>query len=206
MHFNWSATAIGVLPNNLQSDIDGSKIKPCDVVISLKSRGFRSNGFSAVRRILQENFGKEWHRQKYDEHNTWGKKMLTPSLIFAPVINKLIQKNLIPKGIAHITGGGIFDNLKRVLQMTQTGALLDNLFEPLPEMLQLKKLGKVSNDNAYLWWNMGNGMLLVVKPDQAKAIVQEIQQHNYTCQVAGKITENKEISAVFPTFKLTKKL
>jgi phosphoribosylformylglycinamidine cyclo-ligase len=206
MHFNWSATAIGVLPENLQTDIDGSQIRPDDVVISLKSQGFRSNGFSAIRRILQENFGNDWHSKKYDTQQTWGEKMLTPSLVYAPVINELIRKNLIPKGIAHITGGGIFDNLKRVLQMTQTGALLDNLFEPLPEMLQIQKLGKVSNDDAYLWWNMGNGMLLVVNPADAETIVKEIRRHNYICQVAGQITGNKEISAVFPTFKLTKKL
>jgi phosphoribosylformylglycinamidine cyclo-ligase len=206
MHFNWSATAIGVLPENLSSDIDGSKIKPGDVVISLKSRGFRSNGFSAIRRILQENFGDEWHQQMYDEQNTWGEKLLTPSLIYAPVITILIQKNLIPKGIAHITGGGIFDNLKRVLQMTGNGAVLDNLFEPLPEMLQVKNLGKISDDDAYLWWNMGNGMLLVVNPDDAETIIKEIRKNNYSCQIAGSITGNKEISAVFPTYKLTKKI
>ena len=205
MHFNWSSTAIGVLPENLETDIDGSQVTPGDVVISLKSRGFRSNGFSAIRRIMQENFGDEWHLQKYDNQSTWGEKLLTPSLIYAPAINKIIKKNLIPKGIAHITGGGIFDNLRRVLQMTDTGAKLDNLFAPLPEMSQMQQLGKISNDDAYRWWNMGNGILLVVDKDEADSIVQEIQKMNYECRKAGQITEHNEISAQFPTFELSKK-
>ncbi len=205
MHFNWSSTAIGVLPDNLKTDIDGSQIKSGDIIISLKSRGFRSNGFSAIRRILQENLGNKWHTISYDDTTTWGKKMLMPSLIYAPVINKIISKNLIPKGIAHITGGGIFDNLRRVLKMTNTGAILDNLFNPLPEMLRIQELGKISNENAYLWWNMGNGMLLVINRDDADEIVKEIRQENYECQIAGKITDNNRISVVFPTLKLTKK-
>ncbi len=205
MHFNWSATAIGVLPDNLQTDIDGSKINAGDFVISLKSKGFRSNGFSAIRRILKEKFGDEWHNEQYDDKTTWGKKILTPSLIYAPLITSLIQKNLIPKGIAHITGGGIFDNLRRVLKMTNTGAVLDNLCSPLPEMLKIQELGKVSNEDAYLWWNMGNGMLLVVDEQEVERILQETRKKNYECQVAGRITADNSISAVFPSFTLTKK-
>jgi len=205
MHFNWSATAIGVLPDNLQTDIDGSQIGPGDVVISLKSRGFRSNGFSAIRRILKEQFGDQWHTVAYDDKQTWGEKTLTPSLIYATFINQIIHKNLIPKGIAHITGGGVFDNLRRVLKLTDTGAVLDNLYEPLPEMKKVQELGKISNEDAYLWWNMGNGMLLVVKPDDVEQILEEAQAINYECCVAGRITADNQISVVFPSFELYKK-
>ena len=205
MHFNWSATAIGVLPDNLKTDIDGSQIKPGNVVISLKSKGFRSNGFSAVRRILKEKLGDEWHHIKYNDKLTWGEKVLTPSLIYAPFITALINHNLIPKGIAHITGGGVFDNLRRVLKMTDTGAVLDNLYQPLPEMSKIQEMGKVSNEEAYLWWNMGNGMLLMVDEHDVDRILQEAEQMNYECQVAGRITAGNDISAVFPTFTLNKK-
>ncbi len=205
MHFNWSATAIGVLPDKLKTDIDGSQIKPGDVVISLKSKGFRSNGFSAIRRILLEKFGDEWHNESYNDKTTWGRKILTPSLIYSYFITHLIKINLIPKGIAHITGGGIFDNLRRVLKMTNTGAVLDNLFSPLPEMLKIQELGNVSNEDAYRWWNMGNGMLLVVDEKDAEAIIQAPGDTIYECQVAGRITADNSISVVFPSFSLTKK-
>ena len=205
MHFNWSATAIGVLPDKLKTDIDGSQIKPGDVVISLKSRGFRSNGFSSVRRILKDKLGDKWHNEKYDSQTTWGEKTLTASLIYAPLITNFIQNDLMPKGIAHITGGGIFDNLRRVLKMTNTGAVLDNLFSPLPEMLKIQEMGDVSNKEAYLWWNMGNGMLVIVDEQNVDRMLQKAEKMNYECQVAGRITADNSISVVFPSFSLTKK-
>ncbi len=205
MHFNWSATAIGVLPNQLKTDIDGHQVKPGDVVLSLKSRGFRSNGFSAIRRIMETQFGDQWHDEKYDDTLTWGEKLLTPSLIYAPLITKLIQKNLIPKGIAHITGGGVIDNLERVLKMTGTGAILDNLFEPLPEMLKIQELGQVSNEDAYRWWNMGNGMLLIVDEQNVDDILALASSSGYHCRPAGRVTQNEEISVQFASFEITKK-
>ena len=205
MHFNWSATAIGVLPDKLKTDIDGSQIKSGDVVVSLKSRGFRSNGFSSIRRILKEKLGNEWHNKSYNSQSTWGEKILTPSLIYAPLITNFIQNDIIPKGIAHITGGGIFDNLRRVLKMTNTGAVLDNLYSPLPEMLKIQEMGDVSNEDAYLWWNMGNGMLMIVDEQNVDRMLQDAEKMNYECQVAGRITTDNSISAVFPSFTLTKK-
>jgi phosphoribosylformylglycinamidine cyclo-ligase len=205
MHFNWNATAIGVLPENLPADIDGSQVKAGDLIISLQSRGFRSNGFSAIRRIMQERFGDEWHNRKYDEKTTWGEKLLTPSLIYAPVITKLIRKNLIPNGIAHITGGGIIDNLQRVLKMTGTGAVLDKLFEPHPEMLKIKDMGNVSYIDAYRWWNMGNGMLLAVDKDKADDFADEISSSGYTCKIAGYVTKDKQIVIQTPDVQLVEK-
>ncbi len=204
MHFNWSATAIGVLPENMEKEIDGSDIDSGDLVIALKSRGFRSNGFSSIRRILQQNFGENWHKVSYDNQMTWGKKILTPSLIYSPVITKIIQKNMIPKGIAHITGGGIFDNFHRVLKATNKGVILNNLFEPLPEMKKIKELGKVTDQDAYLWWNMGNGMLLVIDKKDENNIIKEILKNGYECRVAGTIIDDNRISIETNDVKLEK--
>jgi phosphoribosylformylglycinamidine cyclo-ligase len=205
MHFNWSSTAIGVLPDNMENDIDGSKITPGDIVISLKSRGFRSNGFSAIRRILENQYGPEWHLKQYDEKSKWGEKLLTPSLIYSPGITHLIRNNMIPKGIAHITGGGIFDNLHRVLKMTGYGATLNHLFEPLPEMKKIQEIGKVPDENAYLWWNMGNGMLLVVDKYDTEKTLEMLEYKGYIAQAAGYITQNNQISIEFPDLKLQQK-
>jgi len=205
MHFNWSSTAIGVLPEHLETDIDGSSIRPGDFIISLKSRGFRSNGFSAIRRIMEENFGPEWHQKKYDEQTTWGEKLLTPSLIYAPGITEIIKENLIPKGIAHITGGGIFDNLRRVLKMTNHGAVLNHLFEALPVMKKIMEIGNVTDEQAYLWWNMGNGMLLVAEEKDLPGMLEILKEKGYEAQIAGRVTQQNEISIEFPHLKLEKK-
>ncbi|PIE87521.1 MAG: phosphoribosylformylglycinamidine cyclo-ligase [Bacteroidetes bacterium] len=193
MHFNWSSTAIGVLPEQLDDSIDGHKIKPGQVVLSLKSRGFRSNGFSSVRRIMKEQFGDDWHNQAYDDNRTWGEILLTPSLVYSPLITKIIQSDLNLYGIAHITGGGIFDNFRRVLKQTNYGARFDNVYEPLPFMSKVQKLGNISDDDAYLWWNMGNGMLLVCDDNQADSIIALAKAQKYECKKAGVITEDNSI-------------
>ncbi len=204
MHFNWSSTAIGILPQTLKQDIDGSEVKPGQFVFSLKSRGFRSNGFSAVRRIMLENFGNEWHKTLYDNKTTWGEILLTPSLIYSPLINELIGSGIELKGIAHITGGGIFDNFRRVLKMNHAGAILDNLFEPLPFMKRISDIGKISNENAYLWWNMGNGMLFIADEKDTDIILRTAQLKNYDCRIAGRIIPENFIHVIFPDFELKK--
>lgn len=204
MHFNWSSTAIGILPENLKEGIDGTEVKENDVIISIKSRGFRSNGFSAIRRILKEEFGNEWHNEKYQNEFSWGKKMLTPSLIYSPAVNEIITKGIKLKSVVHITGGGIFDNLRRVLKINDLGANMNNLFEPLPEMLRIQELGKISNEDAYLWWNMGNGMLLITEEKNKEYILQILKNKGYHAKVAGKVTNKNEISIEFPTFELKK--
>ena len=204
MHFNWSSTAIGILPENLKEGIDGSNVKEGDLIITLKSRGFRSNGFSSIRRILKENFGEEWHNNAYDEDSTWGQKMLTPSLIYSPAVNEIIKTGIELKSVVHITGGGIFDNLRRVLKINSLGAEIDSLFEPLPEMIKVQELGKVSNEDACLWWNMGNGMLLITDKDNMDGTLKILEDKGYKAKVAGTVISDKMISVEFPTFELKK--
>ncbi len=203
MHFNWCSTAIGVLPKALEKPIDGTTIEVGDQVISLQSRGFRSNGFSLLRRIMQTNFGDNWHHQSYEGNKTWGEALITPSLIYAPLINQFIQKNIIPKGIAHITGGGIADNFRRVLKTTNLGATLDHLFEPLDLIKKVMELGNVEDEDAYLYWNMGNGMLLVVKENEVDPLLEIADSAGYKARAAGKITADSQIKINCGTVQLT---
>ena len=187
MHFNWCSTAIGMLHDKLEGPIDGSGIQAGNAVIALQSRGFRSNGFSLLRKIMNEQFGEEWHTAEYDSTTSWGEALLTPSRLFAPAICGLLDAGFQIKGIAHITGGGIKSNFQRVLKVNQLGAVLDNLFAPLPVMQKVMELGGVSQEEAYTYWNMGNGMLFVADVDKADAIVDALGAMKHTSQVVGKI-------------------
>ncbi len=202
MHFNWSATALGTLPGNLTEPIDGSQIKQGDIIISLRSRGFRSNGFSALRHILSEQFGDAWHREKYDENQTWGEIALIPSLIYAPLITRAVSREIIPVGMAHITGGGIPDNLKRTLKVSGTGAVLDRLFPPHESMKKMMKMGNVPPEKAYRWWNMGNGMLVILRPDKADVFLDLASQMAYDARIAGEIVSRKEIKLIFKEYTI----
>lgn len=194
MHFNWCSTAVGSLPEVLDAPIDGSLVRPDQIVIALRSRGFRSNGFSLVRRVMKASFGDEWHNVPYDSEKSWGEKLLTPSLIYAPLINDLIVKGFAPTGIAHITGGGVFGNFERVLKVHSLGVHFDNLFEPLEVMQRVMQLGNIAEEDAYLYWNMGNGMLLCTTPDKVDSILQIADERGYRAQVAGKILPEKMMS------------
>ncbi|GAB3577279.1 phosphoribosylformylglycinamidine cyclo-ligase [Hymenobacter daeguensis] len=118
---------------------------------------------------------------------TWGEAMLAPSLIYSPGISALLDAGLPLHGVAHITGGGVADNFSRVLK-NGLGAVLDNLFAPLPAMQRLCEIGDISAETAYLYWNMGTGMLVVTEEASAAAVVASLQASGYDAQVAGRLT------------------
>jgi len=189
MHFNWCATAIGVLPKGL-SPITGRDLAPGHTVYSLRSRGFRSNGFSLVRRVMEAALGPEWHREGYDETRTWGDVLLTPCLIYSPFITRLREEGVTVSAVAHITGGGVEDNLVRMLKSAGVGAKLDNLHDPLPFMRRVQELGNVPEEQAYRLWNMGNGMLLTSPPQFAAQVQGTAADMGYDLRVAGIITKD----------------
>ncbi|WP_139362185.1 AIR synthase-related protein [Hymenobacter sp. CRA2] len=199
MNFNWCSTAVGVLHPSLERPLSGANVRAGQAVVALRSPSFRSNGYSLARRVLTKAFGEAWHKAPYTGADadvmgqTWGEVMLAPSLIFAPGVAAILDASLPLHAAAHITGGGVADNFKRVLK-NGVGADLDNLFAPLPAMSQLAELGGISPADAYLYWNMGNGMLLVTDADQAEAVAAELTAKGYQAQVAGRIISEPTIT------------
>lgn len=196
MHFNWCSTAIGHLPSQLAQPIDGNQIEEGQVIVAVKSQGFRSNGFSLIRRIMEKNFGPDWQHAPYDETCSWGEKLLTPSLICAPLINKWLNHDILPTGLVHITGGGIADNFRRLLKRKNKGARLENLFAPLPMMKKVMSLGEITLEDAYLYWNMGNAFLAVLPAEQLDAALALAQDTPYQLVRAGEITATSHIQIV----------
>jgi len=193
MHFNWCGTGIGVLSERTRF-VDGSRVGPGDVILSLASRGLRSNGFSLARNILQQVHGDDWHNTSFDEQTSWGQTLLTPSRIFAPAIRRLEDRGVPIHGVAHITGGGIPDNLARVLAPNRLGAALDTLCPPHAAMRRLQELGDVCESHAYRQWNMGNGMLVVIPKAQVGPALSSMDDTGYEAQVAGFVAEEAAIT------------
>ena len=186
MHFNWSATAIGV-PRNGCAPIDGGRIEVGDVVIALKSAGFRSNGFSLVRSILERAFGPSWHEARSVDGRSWGEVVLTPSFLCTPSILALIDAGVELRGVGHITGGGIPSKFGRVLKRSGLGARLDDLFAPHAFMEELRAMGKVGVETAYRQWNMGNAMLVVVPEEGAEGALSILKGRGVAAKRAGEI-------------------
>jgi len=192
MHFNWCSTAIGVVPKNSKI-IDGSLISEGDAVITLESPGFRSNGYSLIRKILQKNFGDSWHlslvKEGVNAGKKWGEVLLCPCRIYTPILMNLIREKISLHGIAHITGGGIQDNLGRILKNKNLGANLEKILPPMDYMVELQKLGDIDDKTAYHQWNMGNGMMLILPQNEVSKTLTLIKSFDCQAIQAGLITK-----------------
>ncbi|MCF7858686.1 MAG: phosphoribosylformylglycinamidine cyclo-ligase [Candidatus Cloacimonetes bacterium] len=191
--FVWNATAVGILKKN--KVITGSRIKVGDKIIALKENGFRSNGFSLVRHIMENKFKRNVYKQNSPFGRSWGAMILEPSTIYSADLLKVLgrfghERKINITGLAHITGGGIPGNLKRILKRVGLGAELSNLFQPSEIVNEIQKMGKVTEKEAYQTWNMGNGMLLVVDASEVKKTLELLSIES---QVVGEIISERKI-------------
>lgn len=192
----WNATAVGIVEKDKM--ITGEKVAVGDKVIALKSKLFRSNGFTLIRYILKNQFGEDWHLAEFKNGKTWGEEVLTPSKLYHHAVLELTgryqkKRKVDVHGIAHITGGGISGNLNRVLKANQLGANLTDLWKPQEAMLQLQKFGNVDDREAYKTWNMGNGMMLIVSAEDVEQSLEILKNNGVEAKVCGEVTEEPKI-------------
>jgi phosphoribosylformylglycinamidine cyclo-ligase len=193
-NYNWGSGLIWFAKKDRL--LTGHEIKASDKIVALKEKGFRSNGLSLVRKILEKTFGEQWHNEKL-VGKFLGDLVLEPSKIYSKLICELnggFAGEPIAQihGVAHITGGGVPGKLGRILKPSGLGAKLDNLFEPAKIMLYLQQKGNISDTEAYRAWNMGQGML-VITPEPEK-VMETAKNYNIEAQVAGTVTEESGIN------------
>lgn len=182
----WNATAVGIVEKNRV--LRPETIIPGDSIIALRERGCRSNGFSLLRRILQE--------QRNDA--IYGELLLRPSTIYHSALLKLLGKfgeprNIPIKGLAHITGGGIPAKLRRILKKAGCGVKLHNLWPAPGFLVDLLQMGEVAQEEAYQTFCMGNGMLVVLSPEEGDSALTILREAGVEARVAGSITRDSEI-------------
>jgi len=191
--FTWNSSAVGVVAKD--KVLTNEKISIGDSVVTLKSGVVRSNGLSLVRKILNDQFGDDWYSQEWKNGITWGEIILTPSVIYASAVLDMLgrygQESKAPvHGVSHITGGGM-TNIRRILKRNNLGVDLDNLFAPHEAVLDLMRLGNVSDEEAYKVWNMGNGMMIIT-PDPDK-VIEIATKNGIKAQNAGTVILEPEI-------------
>ena len=148
--------------------IDGSQVAPGDVVLGLASSGLHSNGFSLVRRVLVDSHEQELHLARVDlDGLSMGEALLTPTRIYAKAVAALLASGVPVKAMAHITGGGITENLDRVLPESCDAVVVRGSW-PVPRVIELAvDAAGLSADDASRTFNMGLGMMLVLDPKHA---------------------------------------
>ena len=157
--------------------IDGSKIEPGHLVIGIESSGLHSNGYSLINDMLWR------HKIFYKEHP----ELLTPTTIYAPLIMYLLRKKRPIHGMAHITGGGIVENLPRCLP---EGLRVEVDYDSWdrPEIFNvIQKAGEISEEEMRRTFNLGIGFCLIVPPDTNIDTEVKIWGHNMRSWNIGKV-------------------
>lgn len=171
--------------------ITGENIKPGDVLIGLSSSGIHSNGFSLVRAVIKME--KEKLSQYIDAFGkTLGDEILTPTKIYVKTILKLIEKFDI-KGIAHITGGGFFENIPRMFP-ENIGARIQLDSWHIPPIFDIiSQEASLSEKDAFSTFNMGIGMVLAVDKDIAEQVVVAANELGEKAFIIGHTTEGSGV-------------
>lgn len=166
-----------------------------DVVIGLASSGVHSNGFSLVRKIFNVN---EENLKEYKEElgMTLGEALLTPTKIYVKPVLKLLEEVKV-KGISHITGGGFYENMPRMLNEKVALKINKNSYE-VPAIFKLiQKQGNIPERDMYNTFNMGIGMAIIVSKEEQEKALELLSEAGETAYVIGEVVEgNKEIEII----------
>ncbi|AWI75539.1 phosphoribosylformylglycinamidine cyclo-ligase [Parazoarcus communis] len=170
--------------------IDGSKIVPGDVVLGLASSGAHSNGYSLIRKIIdvaQPDLDADFHGRKFRD------VVMEPTRLYVKPLLALMQAMPgVVKGMAHITGGGITENVPRILR-DELVARIDAASWKLPPLFQwLQEAGNVDMQEMYRVFNCGIGMAVVVAADQADAVTAQLSAAGETVHRIGRIDARQD--------------
>ena len=157
-------TIVGVVDRHRM--IDGQSIRPGDIIIGLPSSGLHTNGYSLAREILFNQLGCRLQSRYDGMRGTLGSELLRVHTLYLPQIRKVREKVTI-KGIAHITGGGLMDNIPRILPETVDAEINLGSWTVPPLFQLLASAARISSEELHQVFNMGIGMVLVVAAKDA---------------------------------------
>lgn len=178
----------------------GSDIREDDVIIGLGSSGVHSNGFSLVRKILAVSGKSFQDAAPFAKHMSLGEALLVPTKIYVKTLMPVIKMGYI-KALAHITGGGLLDNIPRILPK-EFGVELDaNTWQMPPVFQWLRKEGNVKDNDMLRTFNCGLGMVCIVAPEVAGNVVRALHMSGEPdAFVVGKVTKRKDVQVVINNF------
>lgn len=172
--------------------IDGSTTAPGDIIIGLPSSGIHSNGYTLVRKILQDN--------NIDTNDTLNgksliKHLLEPTKIYVKAV-KHLKKHVSIKAMSHITGGGFYENIPRAIPK-QLGVAIDTSHIEVPAIINfLMEKGNIDLKEAYNIFNMGIGYMIIISPEEQTAALRVLKDIGETPLVIGKVTDKKGVDIV----------
>ncbi|MEE1061944.1 MAG: phosphoribosylformylglycinamidine cyclo-ligase [Ruminococcus sp.] len=171
--------------------IDGSDLKAGDVLIGLRSTGVHSNGFSLVRKVFDIN--ETTVNNTYPElgDKTLGETLLTPTRIYVKPILALMNEVKV-KAVSHITGGGFYENIPRMLKDGLSARIDKSAVPVLPIFELLQKVGNISEHDMYNTFNMGVGMMVAVDKADVDKTLEVLKANGEDAVVLGEVFEGED--------------
>jgi phosphoribosylformylglycinamidine cyclo-ligase len=175
LHYDMAGFCTGIVEK--KHIIDGKSIKPSDRIIGLASSGLHSNGYSLVNYLLTR------HQIFYADHP----ELLTPTTIYAPVVKRLLQEVEEVYGMAHITGGGIPENLPRCLPKGLKAHVDWNAWSVPEIFMEIQRKGNVDELEMRRVFNLGIGYCVVVPANRAELTMDIIREEDIDCWEIGEV-------------------
>ena len=173
--------------------IDGHDLKAGDVLIGLASTGVHSNGFSLVRKVFEKEMTAEGLNTYYEELGaTLGETLLTPTRIYVKALKSIRAAGVRVKACSHITGGGFYENVPRMLKDGTRAVIRKDSYEVPAIFRLLAKKGDIAEQMMYNTYNMGIGMILAVDPADVEKTMEAAKAAGDTPFVIGHIEEGEK--------------
>lgn len=186
--YDLAGTIVGIVPK--KKVLTGERVKPGDLLLGLPSSGLHTNGYSLARKVFFEVLGRKVDDRVDELGCTVGEELLKPHLSYGPILRKPIDRGWI-SALAHITGGGITDNLPRVLP-EDCAAVVRTGTWPVPPVFEvIRSAGKVDRREMLRVFNMGIGMIAVVGPARAPGLEEHLREHGNGCFHIGEVVKGE---------------
>jgi phosphoribosylformylglycinamidine cyclo-ligase len=170
--------------------IDGKSIQPGHVILGLPSAGLHTNGYSLARKLLLETGSFTIKSRLRGLNQTVGRTLLSPHLSYLKVLKPLIDQNLIG-GMAHITGGGLTENIPRILPSHCSAHIRVGSWPVLRIFALLQELGQIGQAEMFRVFNMGIGMAVIVAPKNLSTVQRHFERHKQPHYSIGEIRSGK---------------
>ncbi len=180
--YDLAGFAVGIVDE--KNLITGENIRPGDVLVGIASSGVHSNGFSLVRKVF--DMTSESLNTRYDELGmTLGEALIAPTKIYVKALKAVKDAGVTIKGCSHITGGGFYENIPRMLPEGVRAIMQKDSYEVPAIFRLLQEKGGLEEKMMYNTYNMGLGMVLALSQEQAEAAMKAIRQSGETPYLAG---------------------
>ena len=187
--YDLAGFAVGIVDE--KELITGEHIKAGDALIGIASSGVHSNGFSLVRKVF--DMTKESLDTYYEElGTTLGEALIAPTKIYVKALRSIKEAGVIVKGCSHITGGGFYENIPRMLPDGMNAKIQKDSYPVLPIFKLLQKTGNLEEKMMYNTYNMGIGMVLAVEKADADKAMEAVRKAGETPYLIGEVTAGEK--------------